>query len=125
MKRTLASLVLAIVLVSPAYADSMSGHSQGIEKVRRVTASGAVTITRTDFYVVIAKTTPAATAVTLPISPVLGETVVIKDGLGDAYTNNITISPAVGTIDGAASAVINTDHSALSFFYDGVEWLIQ
>jgi len=92
--------------------------------VRVVTAAGAVTVTDTDSIVVINKTIGAATAVNLNSSPVLGQQVRIKDGKGDAATNNITISPASGTIDGAASSVINTNYGAKMLVYNGTEWSV-
>jgi hypothetical protein len=63
-------------------------------------------------------------AVTLPVG-VLGAAFTIKDGLGLANNPNpITISPVAGTIDGAATATISAPYGALTFIYDGVEWLI-
>jgi hypothetical protein len=67
---------------------------------------------------------PVAVAVTLPAG-VLGAAFTIKDGLGLAsVATPITISPAAGTIDGAATATISAPYGALTFIYDGVEWLI-
>ena len=67
---------------------------------------------------------PVPVAVTLPVG-VLGAAFTIKDGLGLANNPNpITISPVAGTIDGAATATISAPYGALTFIYDGVEWLI-
>jgi len=67
---------------------------------------------------------PVAVAVTLPVG-VLGASFTIKDGLGlAAPATPITITPAAGTIDGAATAVINAPFGSLTFVYDGVQWLI-
>ncbi len=74
--------------------------------------------------IVIRKTTGAATGVTLPASPVAGDIVTIKDGKGDAATNNITITPAAGNIDGAANYVMNANRMAIEVMYDGTEWVI-
>ena len=47
-------------------------------------------------------------SVVLPISPT-GTVFIVKDISGNASTNNITVT-ATTTIDGAASALINTDY---------------
>jgi hypothetical protein len=88
---------------------------------RTVTAAGAVTITGTDYFVCINKTVGAATSVTLPaVAP--GRTIIIKDCKGDASTNNITMTPASGTIDGAATIVIVSNFGAWRGIYNGVGW---
>lgn len=93
-----------------------------VRHVRVVTAAGAVTMASTDDIVVVDKTVAAATTVNLISSPTTGTTQVIKDGKGDALTNNITLTPAAGTIDGAASYVINTNYGAVIVVYNGNEW---
>lgn len=65
---------------------------------------------------------PVAVAVTLPAG-VTGQVFYLKDGLGlAAPATPITITPAAGTIDGAATAVINVPYGALTLVYSGVEW---
>ena len=69
------------------------------------------------------KASGAATAVTLPPSPVLGQCVFVKDGKGDAATNNITVSgAAAATIDGQASHVINANYACAVYQFNGTEW---
>lgn len=65
---------------------------------------------------------PVAVAVTLPAG-VTGQVFYLKDGLGlAAPATPITITPAAGTIDGAATATINAPYGALTLVYSGVEW---
>ena len=67
---------------------------------------------------------PVPVAVTLPVG-VTGAAFTIKDGLGLAsVATPITITPTAGTVDGAATATISAPYGALTFIYDGVEWLI-
>ena len=80
-----------------------------IEKVREVTAAGAITVVATDYIILVNKSVGAATTVNLPASPSTGQVFIIKDGKGDANSNNITIVPAAGNIDGAANLVINSN----------------
>ena len=97
------------------------GSGNVISTIRVVTAAGAVTVTTADYVVVVNKAVGAATAVALPAG-VTGLRFVIKDGKGDAGANNITISPAAGTIDGAATNVISTNYGSRELIYNGTQW---
>lgn len=93
-------------------------------QVVSVTVPGAYPYTTlaTD-YVIIVDTTSART-INLVASPVTGQTYRIKDNTGSAATNNITITPAAGNIDGAASFVINTNYGSVDLVYNGTQWNI-
>jgi len=93
--------------------------------VRVITASGAVTVTNADDVIVVNKTSGAATTVNLPASPATGDTYCIKDGKGDAATNNITITPNAGNIDGASTYVININYGGVFIVYNGTQWNIS
>lgn len=93
-----------------------------VDQIRVVTASGAVTVATSDYIVVVDKTSGAATTANLPGSPTTGTVFVIKDGKGDAATNNITITPAAGDIDGATTFVINVPYESVNLVYNGVQW---
>lgn len=83
-----------------------------------------VTVLGTDEVVSVEVPGPVAVAVNLPAG-VTGQVFYIKDGLGlAAVATPITITPAAGTIDGAATATINAPYGALTLVYSGVEWKI-
>lgn len=85
--------------------------------------SGDLSIAAGDSFVMINVNTSAARAISLPsISAVAaGRFYLVKDGSGSARANNITITPdGSDTIDGAASAVLNSDRGALMIISDGV-----
>ena len=64
--------------------------------------------------------TSAARTLTLPASPSLGDTIVIYDASGTAATNNITISPNGGKINGqSTNAIIDVNQSSSLFVYTG------
>lgn len=106
-----------------AYIDK-DGKIQRKEQIRVVTAAGAVTVSATtDYCIVVNKTTGAATTVNLP-AVAAGLTFVIKDGKGDAATNNITLTPAAGTIDGAATKVMNLNYDSMTVICDGTNWWV-
>jgi hypothetical protein len=86
------------------------------------TGTGAVTMAAGQKVVVVNKASGAATAVTLPPSPVVWQVATVKDGKGDAATNNITISPASGNVDGQASVTIKNNYGSMQFIYNGTQW---
>jgi hypothetical protein len=92
--------------------------------LRVVTAAGAVTVTSDDYLIVINKSVGAATVVNLPANPNVGDAYIIKDGKGDAASNNITLTPAAGNIDGANSRVMNVNYQSVSIVYSGTQWLV-
>ena len=92
-------------------------------KTRIHTIAPAVTVAVDDYIVIVNKSVGAATPVNLPAG-VTGTTYIIKDGKGDAAANNITITPAAGTIDGAANFPINTNYKAVTLVYNGNEWSV-
>lgn len=83
-----------------------------------------VTVLGTDEVVSVEVPGPVAVAVNLPAG-VTGQVFYLKDGLGlAAPATPITITPAAGTIDGAATATINAPYGSLTLVYSGVEWKI-
>lgn len=102
--------------------DAYTQYGTTVPNTRVVIAAGAVTMSSTDRFIIVNKTSGAATAVALIASPVVGKMINIKDGKGDANTNNITITPAAGNIDGAATRVINTAFGSVSLIYNGTQW---
>lgn len=90
----------------------------------RVATSTPVTVTAvTDCVVVTDLTVAGAVAVNLPAG-VTGQVFTIIDGKGDAGTNNITITPAAGTINGAATYVIDSNRAGVTLAYRGTEWTV-
>jgi hypothetical protein len=73
---------------------------------RVVTTSGTITVsTTTDYMIIVNKGTPAATPVDYTCSP--GFTFIVKDGAGNDATDHITLTPSSGTIDGAATFIMD------------------
>lgn len=108
------------------YSGTSTYSGSFILPVRVVTASGAVTVSATtDYEVVVNKTSGAATTVNLPASPATGLAYIIKDGKGDAATNNITVTPNAGNIDGSSTFVMSTNFQSQAFIYNGTQWNAQ
>lgn len=89
------------------------------------TMTSGSSITMTTTMLLVNKTSGSATAVTLPVSPItFTQTYTVKDQKGDSGTNNITVTPSSGTIDGGSSFVISTNRMAASFVFDGTNWSV-
>ena len=59
--------------------------------------------------------------ITLPAGT-LGKVYVVKDAVGDANTNPITVVATGSTIDSLTNYVLNTDWGSISLIYNGIEW---
>lgn len=117
----------SITTVGTLTALSVSGlstlSSGQIVKTRVVTAAGAVTVTATDYIVIVNKASGASTVVNLPAAgSATGQVYIIKDGKGDAASNNITLTPASGNIDGAATYVISTNYNSTTIVDNGTQY---
>lgn len=73
--------------------------------------------------VYLCNTTAGPITATLPSSPSLSASCIIKDGAGLAGTNPITISAGAATIEGNSSVVIDTAWGFVSLFYTGSKWV--
>ena len=62
-----------------------------------------------------------AVTITLPAGTV-GKIYVIKDAVGDANTNPITVVATGSTIDNLASYVMDTPWGSIDLIYNGIEW---
>jgi hypothetical protein len=93
-----------------------------IQQIRVITASGAVTAATSDRHICVNKTTGAATTVNLFATPSTGTILTVDDCKGDAATNNITVAPNAGNIDGSATYVINTNYGSWTGIYTGTIW---
>lgn len=90
--------------------------------VRIAVATPVTVVAATDEVISVEVPGPVAVAVNLPAG-VTGQTFYIKDGLGlAAVATPITITPAAGTVDGAATATINAPYGSLTLVYSGTEW---
>ena len=102
---------------------TITANGLALEPVRIALVSPD-TVLATDSIVSYQLTVPGAVAVALPAG-VTGTVYYLKDGTGDAAANPITITPnLLETIDGAATATINTNFGALTLAFTGAKWEI-
>lgn len=92
----------------------------------RTATSGSITLAFDDYYCLINKTIAGVTTVNLPDPATIGSGIayVIIDVKGDAATNNTTIVPAVGLINGAANYVMNVNYQSISVMSNGSNYFI-
>lgn len=96
----------------------------GIFPPQIMTAGASITLDENSRKLVVNKGAGSPTAVNLPATPKLGQEILVKDGKGDAKTNNITVDGNGTTIDGFSDVVLINNYQAYTFFYNGTEWNI-
>jgi hypothetical protein len=122
----LAGAGITIAPTTGTGANTITISSSGVQAVAvRIAVATPITVSgTTDDVVAVQVPGPVAVAVNLPAG-VTGKQITIKDGLGlAAPATPITITPAAGTIDGAATATINAPFGSLTLVYDGVQWIL-
>lgn len=88
----------------------------------KVVAPGAYPYTMIPQDAMILVDTSSARTINLEASPATGTKHIIKDNVGSAAANNITISGNGKNIDGAASYTINVAYGSVDLIYNGTEW---
>ncbi len=118
------TLSIPAVFIAPGSVESTGILKTDSGQIIKTTVPGAYPYTTlTSDYVILVDTASART-INLVGSPVTGVTYRIKDNVGSAAANNITITPAAGTIDGAASFTINANWGSVDCVYNGTSWRI-
>lgn len=90
----------------------------------KVTTPGAYPYTTVPQDRMILVDTSSARSIVPLASPTKGQFHRIKDSVGSAAANNITITPSGANIDGAASSVINVAYGSVDIVFNGTEWSI-
>lgn len=104
--------------------DTFTPSTGYAENVIVKTTSGDVTATNANHVIVIRKAVGQATTVNLPAG-VERKMFTIKDGKGDANTNNITIVPnGTEKIDNSSNYIINIARESVTLIWDGSEWVV-
>lgn len=91
---------------------------------RTVTNTGAQVVNTYDSVIIWNPTTPAAVTFTLPSSPTTGETHGFKNLQTGGQLFTMTVQPASGTIDGAASITVAAGGYEEAY-YTGTTWIVR
>ncbi len=121
----LAGTGISITPTSGTGSNTITISATGVQTLAvRVAVATPIAVVNTDDVISVEVPGPVAVAVNLPAG-VTGRVFNIKDGLGLATpATPITITPAAGTIDGAATATIDAPYGSLTLVYSGVEWKV-
>jgi hypothetical protein len=92
---------------------------------RVVSASTDTASATSDYFLCVTYTSTGAVTETLPSSPPAGLTLLIKDCGGAAATNNITITPSSGNIDGTSTYVMRTNYGSVAVTFVNSQWSIN
>ncbi len=90
----------------------------------KVVTPGAYPYTTVPQDALIKVDTSSARTIVPLASPTTGQRHIIKDTVGSAAANNITVTPSGKNIDGAASSTINVNYGSIEIIYNGTEWSI-
>lgn len=91
---------------------------------RNVTSvTGTYSVLATDDLIAITTLSTAFT-ITLPSSPVTGDSYEFKDTTGNAGTNNVTIAGNGHNLDGASTFVLSQPYAAVTVTYTGTQWSV-
>ena len=89
------------------------------------TSAASYTAAATDYYI-SATTTSNAVSILLPNAPTTNRLFVIKDKVGNAATNAITVTTVGGSvlIDGATTYVIGVNYQSINVLFNGTSYEI-
>lgn len=88
----------------------------------RITTPGGYPYTTIPQDAVILVDSSVARTITPLASPTTGQVHIIKDNVGTAAANNITVTPSGKNIDGVASKTITTNFGSMRIVYNGTQW---
>lgn len=94
--------------------------SKGVRK-SLTTVTGTYSVLATDENLIVT-TNAAPFTITLPGSPSAGDFYLVKDGVGNSATNNITVSGNGNNIDGSSNYSLNINYGAIGLMYNGTQW---
>lgn len=98
--------------------------TNGVNSIKRTSVSNVdYTVQLTDYLITYAAlTAPRTVTLPSPATVVPNRFYIIKDQVGAAGTNNITVISASGLINGRSSYVINTNKGYAWFYTNGTNW---
>lgn len=99
--------------------------SGGASVVSYLRSSSSPTVVSASDYFVSIDSSGGSITVTLPSGAATGKVYYVKDGVGSAVVNAITIETAgAELIDGAATFVMNTPYQSIGVIFNGTNWEI-
>lgn len=87
-----------------------------------IATSGTYDMIAEDVIILIDPSPASPVTINMYSTPIVGQFVIIKDKLGQAFINNITVLGAPSTIDGRAGFILTQNYQSLMLVWNGVEW---
>ena len=79
--------------------------------------------TNTDDYIGVNANVPVT--IVLPLSPIVGKKLIVKDEGNKIATYNITVQAGAGTsVENDISVIMNINHQSLTYFYNNSNWFL-
>jgi hypothetical protein len=98
----------------------------GLTRKRTTVADANYTILLTDMTVAYTSITAARVATLPSVSSASSQEFTVKDESGScSVSNTITVTPASGTIDGAANLVLNAAYAKTTVYSNGTNWFTR
>jgi hypothetical protein len=111
--------------IATTSAVQFAGVTTGLTRVGYASVTAANYTISNTADAIIGVNYAGAVAITLPtVTGNTGRMLDIKDESGAANTNNITITPASGTIDGKSNLVLNVNYGSYKLYCNGGAWFI-
>lgn len=107
-----------------ALAQRMEADSTKIRASLLFATSEETLLNDSHYMVIVKMNNPGPSTIVLPLNPDLGKIYVIKDGTGDAFTNNIMVDGNGKLIDGQTALVLAQDFVSATLVYNGTGWNI-
>jgi len=120
-------VVVELAVGAPGAPGAPGSDADALRAARILSAAGDTEIEDDDDIVVVKKTIGEVTQCLLPEASARDRPATIKDGRGDADSNNITITPfGAETIDGATEYVLTFSFQAVTLYPypDGSGWYV-
>ena len=129
--------IVGIATNPSAYGDKylQYNHSLGKFEFTDPSDSGETTITNisgittyyqatnTDDYIGVNANVPVT--IVLPLSPIVGKKLIVKDEGNKIATYNITVQAGAGTsVENDISVIMNINHQSLTYFYNNSNWFL-
>jgi hypothetical protein len=87
-----------------------------------ITSGSTYNCTGLERYIIVRKAILSPTRIILPLTPVTGSILSIKDSNGSAMQYNITVFTQSNLIDSNTSIFLDQVHQSVTLVYDGTNW---
>ena len=125
-KPTIVNQIIAGTGITISPSNGIGIVTVSISPVSVISISGITTYyaaTSNDDYIGVSADVPVT--IDLPVSPIIGKKITVKDEGNKISTYNITVRAGVGaSVENDSSVIMNINHESFTYFYNGSNWYI-